>query len=653
VCLTRGWAWGGTMPKYQVDAFGQYLTNNLALLDALMDSLAAWLTRGDALPPADPDREAILKVLADARDGIAATVKAADAFKNADARTAPGREAMIATLRQFTRGLQAVHAADAALRELADRHKSPAPDAGQPPTPVETPALAGPTDEEKAQLQKVRAVAEDLKDEGWAPIQAALQRFAAVAEQGLQTATARAAAQELLGVLAQTADFIAGLRRSKSAYPEHVAARQTSLAESLKYLEDRRERRYAYSRLRRTALGDTARRDLDAGPLSPDASKGLLRATAIPSGAFANVQSTYAYYYFHEHLTTVITMVGRMRDGPPKDLTGQLTSLYSQFARAFLDGAEEFGKAPQDDAEVLSKTASALATCAGDLDRLIRADGAIKAVAQYLPARAGPMYADLVRRAEGLLNNTTPAARQERSNLDLYFQPFQDLAGLRLPDAQQARLAETISGGTFRLALTVFGKQMTQALTEAARGSSTSLDTVLEPRPMFRLLRRRAVAEAAGLPRVNVADLDAFSMSDKMWKPFVAALDENLRRLLGQYAKQYGVGAAARQAWQELGTWDTVYGWTTAAQHLTAQARAAGGTDLDALLWNLAVVSDPSPPEATWFGWAVGFHAAGAAGALAAGLPATAGWHTGEIHQLRLSMRLEQEFTAAVFDPPK
>ena len=552
--LTRGWSYGATMPKYQFDALGTYLVNNMPALDRLFDEAAA------------------------------------------------------------------------ALAESPE-----------------------PTAQELADLKNVNAVIASLTGEGWEPVKAAMEKFAAVTESGLRVPSARPAAQQLLDTLNRLANYIKGLTASKVAYPEYVAKRQESIAETLEYLAKPSYRRQQYSQIRLMCEGDQDRRALERGPLSPEASQGLLMASGTPSAAFKGAKDAYLADRFRASLATVIRVLGKMPDWPPKDMTGQLKPLYGRCAEVFGRAAEALGKAPQDDLEAFEKAASETAVYAGDIERLFRADEAIKAVARYVPAQAPPMYARLVSAAEGLVRNTSIEKRKERQELDLYFGPFQKLAGLRLPGPEHARAATTVSGGAYKPAVTFLAGNVTRNLVSAAQGNSTWLDTTLDVQPLFSALRHRAVAETAGLPKVGTANLHPFSAPEKPWSQFIASLDGNIRLLL----KQYGSEHKREIAWDTLRPWDGVYCALAAAQQLTRNARQPGESETDFLMRHLAQAADPNPPDAVWFGWAVGYHGTEAAACLAAGYERTAGWHLGVLGEIRQEQRLGSVLGWRDFDPPE
>jgi hypothetical protein len=651
-CLRRGWTWYGTLPKYQYDAYGQYLANNLAALDAMFDSVAAALAKESTLPPAAPDRAAFLAALAQVKEGCARMNQAAETYTTLEIKTSRDRDTVLAALGTFHAGLDTVYEADGALRELAG--KAPKSDSAAAPPPGDT---EGPSAEEKASLEKIRAVAAALPPDSarpggsstWAKTREALERFGSLAEQGLQVPRARPGAQELLLHLARTAEYVEGLAKSKAAYPEYLAARQQSLEEMLDYIGKKGSRQYGYSHLRRIYEGDRGRVALDASPLTPPACQGILRALGLYRSSFTSADGERDFYAFDHGRMALMDVLGKLPRWSPKEMSPQLAPLYDKFHAIFIQSAEAAGKTPLDDSGALRDAYHAAGRFGKDLERVVVADRGIRAVEQYLPGRAGPMYADFIRRAEPLAGNLTWAANNERPLLDQFLLPLQDLIDLELPGPQHQQAAAALTGGAYKPALAMLGKQVTPGLNDAIRGRSDTLQTALEARWMFKMLRHRCVSDADGLAKAGVTNLDAFSMSEKPYAQFVAALDGHLRRLLSKYAAEHLVAASPQG--QFLRKWDTVYCMVGAAQRLTLKVRHPGERDLDFLMRNLAQAADPTPPDSAWFGWAVGCHTIEAATCLAAGYDGTAGYHLDELKTHRTDNRFDRELTPAVFDP--
>jgi len=645
-CLLRGWTWGGTLPKYQFDAYGSSLTNNLPTLDALFETLSTALAKEATLPPAAPDREVFLAALAQAKDGCAKINQAAEAFVAAPetGKAARTREAYVAALGTFHQGLETVCEADAVLREFAG--KQPQSDASAPAAPPEE----HPTADEKAAVEKIRAVAATLvKDGPWEKTRDALDRFSGVAEQGLTTERTRSGAQELLHRLLGVAEYVEALGKSKSAYPEYIAGKQESLADAFSYLTQKGYRQYAYTRLRRISEGDRDRLAIDAGPLDPAAAQGLLRGLSLHGTAFSAAEKPFSLYAFDTARSRVLGTLTKMADWPPKALSPQLAPTYKKFHDVFIKATEAAGTARLDVPVPLLEAYQTAAVFGKDLERVVLADRAIRAVEQYAPQHAAPMYADFLKRTENLAGSLSDAAKTDRPLLDEFYQPFQTLADLDLPGPAHQQVAQTLTGGTYKNALAILGKQITSVLPDATRGRVGPLGTALETRWMFKALRHRCLTETDGLAKTGVANLDPFSMPERTYASFVAGLDQQLRRLMVRYAGEHVIGASPQCLF--LSQWDTVYCYVGAAQRQTLKARRAGESDLDFLMRNLAQAADPTPPDSAWFGWAVGFHATEAATCLAAGYDRTAAHHLALVNEHRAENRLDKELLPTAFDP--
>ena len=407
-----------------------------------------------------------------------------------------------------------------------------------------------------------------------------------------------------------------------------------------------------YSMLRRHAEGDRDRRALDAGPLSPEASQGILQAVSLSYRAFKNETAGDRFSY---DVRAIIDIVGKLPAWPPKEMTGRLTPLYKRFSDTFLQSAETAGKMPLADADALVQPYAATATFGRDLERLVRSDSCVKAVAAYSPARARLLYDDLVRQMEALELSIGPLEKDERAKLDLFFKPFQDLADLQLPAPEHQAIAMRLTGNSYKTALVSLANEITRGLAfaSAAKGTATTLESAMEAKPMFLLLRHRCVAETLGLGKVGTANLDAFSIPEKPRAQFVAALDQHLRQSMTQYAAFPLDPRGRKLPIQFLGAWDQVYCWVAAAQRLSAPTRRTGESEMDLLLRHLAQVSDPTPPEPRAFGWMVGYHATEAAASLTGGFEYTAGWHRGLVHETRVERHFEKELTPAILDPVK
>jgi hypothetical protein len=656
LCLARGWGWGGTLPKYQFDAFGSYLANGMPAADALMDSAAAHLAREGAAMAEGPDRDAFQAGIAQIKEGLALMAAGTDAFKDLDWRTDKGQKAGWSALAGFVDGLRKVQAADASLKEMAGRLKAgdagaaavAAPSAEAPPD-----APAELTHEEAAAVERTRKNLESIAAPEWETVKTELLKYLAVAEQGLKVPSARSGAAQLLDALDRGAAAISGALESRSAYPELLAEALTGMTDVLTYLRSPSYRSYAYGRLRRMSIAGSDRKALDSSPLSTDACRALLRLKRMPYATFKTLMReeqdpSTAHERLQLNLETTVRVLGKMAAWPPKDLTPQLAPLADRCRAVFLESADALAKTPQDNGDAVCVVASGVGAFAGDVERLLGADAAIKAVAQYVPTRAAPMYADLVRDMGKIVGETTEAAKVERRRLDDLFRPFGELAGLRLPDAEHTKVVTAIVGPIYKNAVQVLSRDLTLGLTAASKGDSTNLDYALDARVMFSVLRHRAVAQTKGLPKAGTAMLEAFSTPDKPWTAFTAALDQHVRRLMTNYGNQRG---RDYQGFSTLRTWDSVYATLCAAQCQTLQERPSSEPDIDALIRHLALAADPNVAEATWYPWAIGYHTTEAAVCLASGYERTAGLHLYELRQLRDNLYQTDVLSAAVFDP--
>jgi len=642
--LARGWYYSSSSvpTKYQFDALGTYLYNNLPAIDRLFNAAAAHLAKKKASTSEGPHRQATLKALADIRDGIGRMAKAVEDFNTIDASTSSGRQKRMSTLLAFVDGLRTVHEAQRSLDERAKGARETPADTA----PTEPPGL---TEEHKAAIGKAVKLLATIQGRGWEAVRGKLQQFVAIAESGLKIPSSRKKAEQLLGVLTATAEYIKELAASKSAYPEYVARRQESLAETLGYLSRPTYRRSRISRLRLMFKGDGDRRALDRSPLSAEACQGLMRAKRLPESAFGDdSKAYYRHYAFQKHMESIVEVLGQINGWPPPDMAGQLKPLCLQSVVAFRNAAEALGKAPRDDLEAFRAAASEVGTLAADIKRLVEADQAVKAAAKYAPHQAGLLYDQLVRRMEKTILDPSADKKTLRSDLDEFFGPFRKLAQLRLPGPQHSQTVVRLVGPGYKAAVNRLGASLTRNLASAAKGNATWLDATLDARSMFHLLRHRAVAEQAGFAHVPTANLDAFSIPAKPWAQFVAALDKHLRSALARYGAMRGPQETAVQS---LHNWDKAYCAIAAAQCLTPAARQPDETEMDFLMRHLERAADPNPPDEVWLPWAVGYHSLEAAVCLASGYDGTAAWHLSQLRYVRQDQRYETELTWRDFDP--
>ncbi len=625
-CLERGWAWDpeGTR-KYQVDAFGQYLANNLATLDTVFDAVGAVIVKEEKAPADAPGREPLAAAIADARKGIGLLEQAADGFAKADTRAPEGRDLMLSTLGLFVEGLRTVCDAQRTFQDLGAKGDRPEAPSGAAPEPS---ATAGPltvTPEDQARLAAIRRVAAALEGPEWAAVQAALRRYAAVAEQGLAVARARVRAIELLDYLALAARFVGDLAASKSAHPAYVMKCQEGLVEALESLGDVQTRRRGYSILSRMDEGAEARRKIDAGPLSPGASRGLFEALGTPASAFAGPDRANDYEAFSRYADVIVDVLGKMRGWRPQDLEPDLAPLYRELAGLFAETAEAAGRAkPAADSHAFAQLYVLAGSTGRDLERLVTADRAVKAVAKYVPTRRASMSTEVVKVLRDLTVKSGASRDEVRQQFDDMIQPYAPLVAFEAPEPDHLAEANRLTGGSYKQAVTALAAHVTAGIDASIRGKPRALEDALEPHWMFRVVRHRCIAEAGGLSAVPTANLAPFSVPEVTWKPFLAALDQNLRRMFQQYAADR-LGRAPEAA--SLDAWDELYCAVAVGQRLTLEARRPAESALDLLLRNLDRTADASPPDGTALAWAVAYHTTEGAAALTAGFVETAAWH--------------------------
>ena len=253
-CLVLGWRLTDEGPaKYQADAFGQYLANNLKTLDGLFDAISRW-GQGQSKLDAGNDRRAIYETnLAKAKEGIARMGQAAEAF----GKLPPGAldaDAMAGTLALWVEGLRAVRQADAALAEDAARRetvgKPPAEtNAAEPGTEAGVPESPPMTQAEQARLAQVRTIAGGLEGDAWNEIRRYLERYADAVANGFAVTSARPKAREFLDQVERAAFLAKSLQEGKGVYPQYLADRLGPLTAALKDMESPLSRTRAYARI--------------------------------------------------------------------------------------------------------------------------------------------------------------------------------------------------------------------------------------------------------------------------------------------------------------------------------------------------------------------------------------------------------------------
>lgn len=624
-CLVRGW--GVLTPprtRYQVDAFGEYLVNNGRLLNPLYDSVGAWSAKPAKLDAASEDRTFYQGAAEKVAQGVAKMGRAAEAMaaapQEADAELIP-------PLADFLAGLRAVRETDQSVREYAaGRGKADAAPAAEPAETFEAepPPM---TDDEKQRLAHVRQAAANLQGEGWAPVVQDVQRFAAMVETGFQVTAARSKARQLMAEIERAANLAESIASSKCVYPEYLTLRQTELDAALKYVEGADTRALGYARIAEIRQEDQFRRDVEAADLAPAAARGLVYAYSTlmselrTEGAPAALNQAR---HVRNNCRTLTGMFPKIRSGPPKDMSPRLKEMYlrgQSIARAEIDAAGACFPAKRD--EGILKLAAAAAR-ASDLDLLMRADAAVKAVAKYRPARASAMTVQILKVAPDLVARSVPpdAARQTLQGL---VQPFDDLARFPLPEADLSRAVNALVGRSYQAALAVLGQDVGNSIDAASAGDPLPLKHSLEARWMFGILKRRAAVNTYRLDKIEVSNLVSFSIPEKAWATFTENLDTKLRTTFAQYVKE---GPGRTIFWLAvLADWDLVYAPVAAGQRLSLDARTEGESELDLLLRNLEQTSVPPSRPYGWYPWVVGYHATEAAVAMNSGMDAVAAWH--------------------------
>ena len=122
-CLDEGWALSSGRAKFQVDAFGSYLANNLTMLDGLFARVSAWMT---APPKADEiaeDSAAHLAAVQKIADSITGMARVADGL---DRSPAGAEAAVVPLLESYVADLRAINDIDEAISERARAKARPA-----------------------------------------------------------------------------------------------------------------------------------------------------------------------------------------------------------------------------------------------------------------------------------------------------------------------------------------------------------------------------------------------------------------------------------------------------------------------------------------------------------------------------------------------
>ena len=663
-CLTHGWRIYDGRTKYQVDVFGEYLWNNIRTLDALFDAVAASPAKQARLDPAGEDAGVYKPALEKAKTGIAEMRKAADAM----AKAGPDAEAdLVPLLADFLQGLTAVREADLALAEQS-RKKGKAPAASAETLASEPPPM---TAQEKDQLAKVKDIAGRLKGDAWAPVSADLARFAAAVEAGFQVPSARPKAQELLQQIRQAAGLADAVNGSKAAYPEYVKMRQEELAAIFQLIAKPASRQRGYTRLGTAVQEDRFRRVVESAGLSAATAKGLLigyyqvlpelnavidaaaaaaAATAAgtppatpPPTAAAVATAAQQARALRTSCDAIAATLEKMAAWPPKDMTPKLPECYTREAALFrgeVDGAAAAMSARPDSAGGAGSRAAAIqqlavaAERAADLALVVRADVVVKVVLRYRPGRAQAIYAQVLRACQELVvRSAQPAA--PRQALETLVRPFENLDKFPLVEPEYARSVNAIAGRVYPSAVGMFLLDVGAAIDAP---DPAGLTAPLSVRPLFGLVRMRVVADACRLERAGAANLVTFSFPDRVWGPFVKALDPKMQILLVDYARN-GRLKASPSLLRTAAALDDVYGAVACSQRLSLDARPEGQADVDFLLRNLDRAAVATSTTEAYYGWITGYHAIEAAVTLEAGFDTLAEYHRNILRSYHDSLR--------------
>ncbi len=639
-CLAHGWRqWDGP-GKYQVDAFGCYLVNNLRVLDGLLQRLLqvrlAPVPKGsertdgepaDEEPTDEADEEgARLRRLV--RTGVETMTRAADALT-----AAPSSDpaSLVPPLATFVEGLEAVREAVEGLKAA-----KPAPaDTGveAPGSEAEAGAPPAMTRAEERRIEALRRTAASLTDPVWTDVGRHLERFAAMIEAGFSVTSARAKARELLAETERAATLAGGLADSRVAPAEYVAERRARLLAVLEQMGRPSDRPEAYTWLASLWREDGLRRRVEALDLAERTARGLLHAYYVHRVGLFKAETSPASAQgaqIGHACTTVVRTLERMRSWPPESMPSALRRYYDRQAEVFLDSVDVAGVSALGDVEQAVAALRTAGDRGGDLALLVRAESVVQAVRRYRPQQAGAMSRNLVQTARSLVLNPEEA-EEPRRRLRRLVGPFEDLETFPAPDPAHRRTLTRLFGRVYLAAVAKLTRDLGTAIDAAAEGNPVPLARTMWAKGLFELARKRAVAERADLDRAPVANLVTFSMPEEVWANFWKALDRRLRTMLAGYVQD-----GESHDWHTMPeALEAAYGPVLAAQRLTLDQRLRGTSSLDRVLRNLRRAAVSDPPEAARMGWVVGYHAVEAATTMVAGLDGVAQWHRDRMRQER------------------
>jgi len=627
-CLVHGWRIYTGQEKYQVDAFGQYLANNLSMLDGLMSGLS-----GVSAPaPGEAEGEAGegkgASPLAKARAGLSKMVEAADVLAKSPSDEP---EALLPPLGTFTEGLTAVREVAAAAEAEEAEEEPPAQEA-----PPESPPM---TEAEKGRLAALRHAADALDEADWADAADHIERFASIIETGFTVAGARPGACDMLGWVERAADLARSLAASTLFEKELLAKRRKRLLQALEYMARPANRANGYKWIGWLEQLDAFRRRVEEADLAPDASRGLLQAYYRLAPKWRNSDSSGAVQDGRA-MSSACTSLGhtleRMQGWPPEDLADELKECYRRlkgpFGKAVESAGEEVLREPQ---EALSAMQAA-ARRGEDLVLIVRAETLVQAIKRYRPPQGKAMYQRMVRAARSLAAGSS-RTKQARERLEGLVSPFEALERFPAPEPALRRTLNGLLGKVYGAAVSKLSRDLRAGINHAAADNLTPLRYALRADDLFGLARKRALAEQARLQRVEVGNLSAFPMPPDLWKRFHKGLDHRLKVMFTAYVRNRKTTASS--LWQTApAALEAIYGPVVAAQWLALQARVPGETDLDFLVRNLQRVAAPDPPDRVSDAWTVGYHVIEAAATTIAGLDEVAEWHRRQMRFHRKSL---------------
>jgi hypothetical protein len=642
-CLIHGWSITTGPLKFQVDAFGAYLANNGRMLDTLCDAVGTWAAKETRPGETAEDAAVYANAIEKAKAGLEEMRRAAGAL--AAAPSAPDAP-LLEPLGRFATGLRAVREADSAVEEHVRKKGKPAGAAG--PAEIEPPPE---TPLEKARVAKLRDVADKLTGDGWGEVAKGLAHYADVVEAGFQVPGARLKTRELLESLQRAAGLAEGLQASPAMTTEYLRLRQAGLALAFQAMSNPEGRTTGYERISAVWRDDAMRRQIDELHLKPNAASGLVYAYYTYAATLAQGETPEAQTQGEAVRTGVGTIVSTFLKlvpassrepaaWPPKEMAPELKREFLQAATLFRNEVDRAAATFPTDLGASAPNMATSAIRAGDLDLLVRADAAVRAVARYRPAKVQALYVQVVKLAHTLVTDPATAAGA-RETLRGLVQPFDVLARFPVCETALMPAVNGFVGRAYTVAMGVLTQDVTAGIDTACAGDPAALNQALTAKDMFALLRRRAAAATYHLDKVPVGNLEAFSIAEKPWTTFVDKLDQVLRVTLGQYAKEGRVPTTTLPA---LAEWGDVYQPVAAAARETLNHRIAGETDLDLLLRNLDALAAARPSREQRLGWEAGYHLTEAAAALgASSLSAdyfiTAAWHLGQVRALDLRLR--------------